>query len=405
MRRSSKLLRLTRSFRDLLGDGRPIAESRARALLPIVSPDNLNSLRDHIQCSTLPSFRFSVIPCSSFSSVASGSGGGSSDATIEITSPESFQSVINLSLKTPVIIDAYATWCGPCKMLDPVLKAAVAKQEGNVVLGKMDIDSQALGAVVNALRITSVPTLFMMVGGRVADVRQGVMQPREIDEWISKAVELSRHGSSDVIHDAMSESGPDGQQNPSEILKLAFNQLRFENAKANEIAPLFNGILQHPQASEEDKAAATAGLSICAVLEGQIGTAKQLLESISSKVSGRDMPQAKDYIATAESWIELEEEAGRALEGDGQEISELQAIVQGDKRDVEAAYLLALKLFQAGKLPEAIDAGIQIVKRDKEWGDPPQAGKRIVAALCNAVGSTSDLGKSARRKLSNLWFI
>lgn len=374
----------------------------------LVDYKGYHTFEDVIYARKRSSVEIASFPPSRFFSSAGPSDGTVGDATMEITSPESFQTIIKLSMKKAVVLDAYATWCGPCKMLDPILKAAIAKHAGDVVLAKLDIDNQSLAPVVQGLQVTSVPTMFMLIGGKIVDIKQGVMQPREIDAWIAKAVDFA----------GKIQQNPDGSESPTEqqgkeqkpgdLLENAFQMIQNGNGNASDIAPLCNLVLQHPAATEEEKALATAGLSVCAVLEGQAETAKQLIQSISQENRKTDKslsPKILEYISLAEAWIELDEEARTGLEGETRSISELQASADANKENIKDRYLLSLKLFLNKNLKEAIDAAMLIVRQDKNWGDPPQAGKRIVAMLCNAVGSNSDLGRTTRKRLSNIWFI
>ena len=77
---------------------------------------------------------------------------------------ETFQKdVIEASMTTPVVVDFWATWCGPCKQLTPLLEKAITEAKGAVTLAKIDIDKNQ--TLAQQLRIQSVPTVYGFSGG------------------------------------------------------------------------------------------------------------------------------------------------------------------------------------------------------------------------------------------------
>ena len=78
---------------------------------------------------------------------------------------DNFASAV-LSNDKPVLIDLWAEWCGPCRMMAPVVAAVAEKYEGRVVVGKVNVDEQAEIAV--RYGVASIPTLLLFVGGQEA---------------------------------------------------------------------------------------------------------------------------------------------------------------------------------------------------------------------------------------------
>ena len=90
--------------------------------------------------------------------------------------------VIEQSKTVPVIVDFWATWCGPCKTLTPMLEAAVKAAKGKVKLVKVDVDrAQALSA---QLRVQSIPTVFAFFNGQPVDAFQGAVPASEIKKFV-----------------------------------------------------------------------------------------------------------------------------------------------------------------------------------------------------------------------------
>ncbi|MBP9644534.1 MAG: co-chaperone YbbN, partial [Pseudoxanthomonas sp.] len=82
---------------------------------------------------------------------------------IDVTTETFETEVLQRSLQTPVLVDFWATWCGPCKSLGPVLEKLAGEYGGAFVLAKVDVDKEQ--QVAAAFQIRSVPTVFLLVGG------------------------------------------------------------------------------------------------------------------------------------------------------------------------------------------------------------------------------------------------
>jgi putative thioredoxin len=102
--------------------------------------------------------------------------------------------VIEGSRETPVIVDFWATWCGPCKTLGPMLEAAVTAAKGKVRMVKIDVDrEQRLAAALaqQGLPLQSIPTVVAFFGGQPVDMFQGAIPQGQITEFVNKLAAMA----------------------------------------------------------------------------------------------------------------------------------------------------------------------------------------------------------------------
>ncbi len=104
-------------------------------------------------------------------------------ATIKVDA-NNFQNEV-LDSKEPVVVDFWAEWCGPCKMIAPALEEISAELAGKVKVVKLNIDENPQLAAQFGVR--SIPTLAIFKGGQVADIKVGASPKSALSAWISAA--------------------------------------------------------------------------------------------------------------------------------------------------------------------------------------------------------------------------
>ncbi len=105
-------------------------------------------------------------------------------STMKVTD-SSFQDDV-LSSSTPVVVDFWAEWCGPCKMIGPSLEEIAKELEGKVKIAKVNVDENP--GIAGQLGIRSIPTLMLYKDGKVASQKVGAAPKGELKKWIDAAI-------------------------------------------------------------------------------------------------------------------------------------------------------------------------------------------------------------------------
>jgi putative thioredoxin len=273
--------------------------------------------------------------------------------------------VVEASKQVPVIVDFWATWCGPCKQLSPALEKAVSAARGAVKLVKIDVDqNQDLAA---QFRVQSIPSVFAFKDGQPVDGFAGALPESQIKDFIKRLT---------------GETGPSPVDQALEQAQAAYDTGDF-GAAGN----LYMQVLQEDPASTT----AVAGVIRCAVASGQLEQAREILGQLPEEA-------LKDAeIAAAKTALDLAEAGQSAGDTAG-----LEAQVAANANDHQARFDLAAALFGGGEEEAAIDHLLEIVGRDRQWQDDG-ARKRLVE-IFEALGPAHPATVAGRRKLSAMLF-
>ncbi|KAK9720440.1 Thioredoxin [Popillia japonica] len=109
------------------------------------------------------------------------------NATFKVQDDKDFSEKVENS-KDPVIVDFFATWCGPCKALEPRLDSVVAKRNGKITLAKVDVDS--LGEVAAKYEVGTIPALVVFRNGKVHDRLIGLQDEDKLSMWVDKVLDI-----------------------------------------------------------------------------------------------------------------------------------------------------------------------------------------------------------------------
>ncbi|WGV15372.1 thioredoxin [Fuscovulum ytuae] len=287
------------------------------------------------------------------------------DLIKEGTEATFMQDVIEASREVPVIVDFWATWCGPCRTLGPALEAAVMAAKGKVKMVKVDVDKNQM--IAGQMRIQSIPTVYAFWQGQPVDGFQGAIPASEIKKFIDKLTALSDDGG---LEEAIE----------------AAEQMLAEGA-VTDAAETFAAIL----GEEPENAAAYGGLVRCHLALGQLDQAEAMLSAAPAAIA-----KTKELEA-ARAQLDLARQAANA----GPE-QELRAAVEADPNNRQARFDLATALHAAGKVDEAVDVLLDLFRLDREWNDG--AAKAQLLTIFDALKPTDPIVLKGRRRLSSMIF-
>lgn len=282
------------------------------------------------------------------------------------------QDVIEASRQLPTLVDFWATWCGPCKQLTPILEKVVRAAGGRVRLVKIDIDQnrslvQQLAQL--GLPLQSVPTVAAFWQGQIADLFQGAQPESEVKRFVEGLLKLA------------------GDSMPAADL-LAEAKAAAEEGDARTAAELFRTLI----GQEPDNPGAWAGLVRALMALGQEDPAAQALRQVPAKLADHA------EIAGAASALALAQEGRKAKT----QLAALQRRVEANPADLQSRYDLATALNATGDRAAAAEHLLDIMRRDRAWND--QAAKLRLLKFFEAWGIEDPATMAARRKLSALLF-
>jgi putative thioredoxin len=280
--------------------------------------------------------------------------------------------VIEASRTIPVLVDFWATWCGPCKTLTPTLEKVVKAAGGRVKMVKIDIDANQ-GLVRQlaqlGLPLQSVPTVAAFWQGQIADLFQGAQPESEVKRFVETLLKAA--GGSMPTADLLAEA-----------------RAALEEGDHQGAGELFSALLQQ----EPENGDAWGGLIRALLAMGHEDEADDALAKVPEKLAEHA------EISGARSALMLAKEGREAKS----KLDTYKARLEADPKDHQARYDLASALNAMGEREEAADALLEIMRRDRKWNE--EAARLQLLKFFEAWGSDEPATGTARRRLSSILF-
>ena len=273
--------------------------------------------------------------------------------------------VIEPSRQTPVIVDFWAPWCGPCKQLAPALERAVRAAKGKVRLVKINIDEHP--AIAGQLGVRSIPAVFAFDKGRPVDGFTGALAESQIKAFVGRL------------------AGDAGGADIAALLGQAAESLILGDAGG--AAQSYAAALQLDPANVK----AIAGMARAYLSTGEPEQARSILAMAPpEKANDADIAGVRAALDLAAAASSAGEPAALARK------------LAADPADPQARYDLADALAANGDLAGAVEHLLTIVAAQRDWNDA--AARKQLLKIFDAAGPASEIAKQGRRRLSALLF-
>ena len=271
------------------------------------------------------------------------------------------QEVLLKSKDVPVLVDFWATWCGPCKTLGPILEKLAAEFNGGFLLAKVDVDKEQ--QLAGYFQIKSVPTVMLVKDGQIVDGFPGALPEGQLREF------LGHHG---VLPRAQDEAAPALEETAP--------------ADPHEDVVRLRAAVQ----AEPDKDELKLDLALALLKTGAVPEAEKLLDALPANLAQDDRAlRGRARLGFA------------ALLKDAPPPEVLQAAIAADPADLRARHLLGAHAIVSGESQQGLEHFLEMLRRDRNYADGLPR-KALIDAF--RVVEDEDLVGTYRRRMASLLF-
>ena len=283
----------------------------------------------------------------------------------DIKQDQFIEKVVEVSKNTPVLVDFWAPWCGPCKQLTPVLEKLVNKKNGKILLVKINVDENQ--EIAGQLNIQSIPTVYGFIDGKPVDAFQGAQPESKIETMIDKLIDTMPG---------------------NEVPKL------LEEA---------NSLLKNNEADQAKKIYET-------LIGMDPGNSKIIVGLLRSLIQLQNYEEAKEIINSVDETILQNEEVSKIIKllenfgnnNNESKLDELRKRLDNNPNEHKLRFELAEIYLKANETEKGFQELLYIFDQNQKWNE--EAAKKKLLEYFDLLGFNDPNVMSARKKLSSMMF-